>query len=409
MKCPKCHYLSFDPEPRCKNCGFSLGLAAPDLPMSTERGEEGPLADLELRTVTPPAMAAASADNLTLSEEPATAVAPPVPEPKPVRRIPVPRLDRPRARLAPEERATATSEPVSEPVASSPEVPAPTPTPTPARRAVPPTTELPLFVKGMSESPAPEMAVVVPVPVRHDAPVAEPSIASRMPVRPAEIEDPFHEAVRAIEARSDDDEAVAAAPPVPIVTAARTLAPSEALAEPVRRTIGPLDHDLLNGVERLEKNERRKARAAARAVRLPDAAGAGRRLGAAVVDGLLLSGILVGLFALTLRWTALEWTDVATLATWQTAAFLMLVASGYLLLFTAAAGQTPGKMLVGIRVVGAGTNGEGTEPLSPGQACLRELMAVPAVLMLGLGFLPALMGAERGLHDRIASTRVVRG
>ena len=96
-------------------------------------------------------------------------------------------------------------------------------------------------------------------------------------------------------------------------------------------------------------------------------------------------------------------------ATWQTAAFLMLVASGYLLLFTAAAGQTPGKMLVGIRVVGAGTNGEGTEPLSPGQACLRELMAVPAVLMLGLGFLPALMGAERGLHDRIASTRVVRG
>jgi uncharacterized RDD family membrane protein YckC len=79
------------------------------------------------------------------------------------------------------------------------------------------------------------------------------------------------------------------------------------------------------------------------------------------------------------------------------------------LLFTAFAGQTPGKMLAGIRVVSAGTNGDSSEPLSAGQVCLRELAAVPAVLLLGLGFLPALIGSERGVHDRIASTRVVRG
>jgi hypothetical protein len=29
--------------------------------------------------------------------------------------------------------------------------------------------------------------------------------------------------------------------------------------------------------------------------------------------------------------------------------------------------------------------------------------------VLGLGFLPALFGDERGLHDRVAATRVVRG
>ena len=26
MRCPKCHYLSFDPDPRCKNCGYDLDV-----------------------------------------------------------------------------------------------------------------------------------------------------------------------------------------------------------------------------------------------------------------------------------------------------------------------------------------------------------------------------------------------
>ena len=49
MKCPKCHYLSFDPEPRCRNCGYDLELSG-DLALKTvEEAVEGPLADLALR------------------------------------------------------------------------------------------------------------------------------------------------------------------------------------------------------------------------------------------------------------------------------------------------------------------------------------------------------------------------
>ena len=33
MKCPKCHYLSFEPEARCRNCGYDLALADADLAM----------------------------------------------------------------------------------------------------------------------------------------------------------------------------------------------------------------------------------------------------------------------------------------------------------------------------------------------------------------------------------------
>jgi hypothetical protein len=39
---------------------------------------------------------------------------------------------------------------------------------------------------------------------------------------------------------------------------------------------------------------------------------------------------------------------------------------------------------------------------------LRALFTLPSVLVAGAGFLPALMGEERAVHDRLAHTRVVR-
>ena len=50
MKCPKCHYLSFEPEPRCRNCGYDLALADADLAMREFESEdaEAPAADLPL-------------------------------------------------------------------------------------------------------------------------------------------------------------------------------------------------------------------------------------------------------------------------------------------------------------------------------------------------------------------------
>jgi uncharacterized RDD family membrane protein YckC len=51
MRCPKCHYLSFDSGERCRNCGYDFSLVAKpaaelDLPVAPE--PEGPLADLSL-------------------------------------------------------------------------------------------------------------------------------------------------------------------------------------------------------------------------------------------------------------------------------------------------------------------------------------------------------------------------
>ena len=48
MRCPKCHYLSFEPEPRCKNCGYDLDLPESDLELHIEAADK-PLADLSLR------------------------------------------------------------------------------------------------------------------------------------------------------------------------------------------------------------------------------------------------------------------------------------------------------------------------------------------------------------------------
>jgi uncharacterized RDD family membrane protein YckC len=81
---------------------------------------------------------------------------------------------------------------------------------------------------------------------------------------------------------------------------------------------------------------------------------------------------------------------------------------GYLLLFTAAGGLTICKMLFGIRVVGDDTPYATGGTLSLRQAVYREVVSLPSVLALGLGFLPALFGDERALHDRLAQTRVVR-
>src|SRR6187549_1506998 len=55
MKCPKCHYLSFDPEPRCRNCGYTLALGDADLVMKpAEPALAGPMADLALRVAAAP-------------------------------------------------------------------------------------------------------------------------------------------------------------------------------------------------------------------------------------------------------------------------------------------------------------------------------------------------------------------
>lgn len=112
----------------------------------------------------------------------------------------------------------------------------------------------------------------------------------------------------------------------------------------------------------------------------------GASLGARAADARFLSGDLVdalsGSFALL--WIGLSWV--------------------YISWFTRHGGQSPGKMLCGIRIVSM----DGREP-SWGQAVLRPAGYVLSWLPLGFGFvLAAFPPSKRALHDRLTDTRVIR-
>ena len=181
------------------------------------------------------------------------------------------------------------------------------------------------------------------------------------------------------------------------------------------RPAGAFDRDLIDDLARLERDDARQAKAEARAlVRAAeirangDAASPVLRLAAAIIDLALLSGIALAILALTLRLCGLSFAEARVLPLVPFGGFLLLVAAGYLLLFTMAGGQTIGKMMFGLRTVGEGGMPEDRQPMTLQQAASRALLTVPSVLALGLGFLPALFGDRRALHDRLAHTRVVR-
>ena len=91
------------------------------------------------------------------------------------------------------------------------------------------------------------------------------------------------------------------------------------------------------------------------------------------------------------------------------AAFLLLLGGGYFVLFTAAGGQTIGKMAAGIKVVSVHGENAWSARVPLAASALRAVGYLVSLLPAGLGFLPALVGAERrAVHDRLADTRVVK-
>jgi len=98
--------------------------------------------------------------------------------------------------------------------------------------------------------------------------------------------------------------------------------------------------------------------------------------------------------------------DLAGLmATWQyLAAYLGALALVYAGYFTGLMGRTPGKMILGLRVVD--THGE-----APGflRALVRAVLGIVGSALLFIGHVPAFFDpAHRALHDRLVGTRVVR-
>jgi uncharacterized RDD family membrane protein YckC len=162
------------------------------------------------------------------------------------------------------------------------------------------------------------------------------------------------------------------------------------------------------GGHRQEAAARERPPSAAPAVAPAAVAGIIPRLFAAVIDVALLAGIDAGVLYFTLRLCGLEFGDVLRLPLMPFAAFIAFLNGGYVVAFTTAGGQTIGKMLTGIRVVTLDEDAW-TDRVPVGGAALRAVGYVISTLPAGLGFVPVLFRPERrGLHDRLAHTRVVK-
>ena len=138
------------------------------------------------------------------------------------------------------------------------------------------------------------------------------------------------------------------------------------------------------------------------------AAPIGARLFGGVVDLSLMAALDLSVLYFTLLVCDLTFAEVGRIPIAPFAAFLVVLNGGYMAAFTAAGGQSFGKMAAGTRVVSQDAHAWG-DRVTLGQSALRAAMFLVSALPAGLGFAPALLGPDhRALHDRLAHTRVVR-
>ena len=154
-------------------------------------------------------------------------------------------------------------------------------------------------------------------------------------------------------------------------------------------------------VERLRESEPRRVPTPQHSSE-PVISSLSRRVTAGVTDHVILFGIDLIVLYSTLRMAGLTMGDWALLPPVPMIGFLVLLKLSYFGAFTAACGQTIGKMAAHIRVVADDA------PLDPSRAIRRTMMSGVSLLALGAGFIPAILDPDhRALHDRMARTRVV--
>jgi uncharacterized RDD family membrane protein YckC len=165
----------------------------------------------------------------------------------------------------------------------------------------------------------------------------------------------------------------------------------------------PLDDDVFSGEPGLEP-EVELAPPAVEPTPLERPARVLERLRAGVVDALLFGALAVVVLYFTGRAARV---DLATLlSAWPAlGAYLGLLALFYAGYFTGTTGQTPGKLMSGLRVVDASGRPPGYL-----RSIARAVVGLAGTALVGLGLLPMVFDpAARALHDRLFRTRVVHG
>ncbi len=294
MRCPKCHYLSFEPEPRCRNCGYDLSFEPGDLAIAPADTSQDLLADFDLLGRDAGAQPGRPiAETIDSGIKPAGGS---------VRQASVDRQFESGVSVS---ARAATVEQVKAPPASNP---------TPAT-----TAELPLFVQGLTE---PAARAGQDEPLVKLPPAPRPPLAVRRPTpAPGRVRERYQR------------EAVSA------------------------RQAGLLERDLLDPRVREEAPAAPRLETPSPAVppgprNQEQPAGAVRRIEAAFVDLLFIGAINLAVVWLTLQRCDLTFAQAMQLPMLPLAAYLFLVDGGYLLMFTATNGQTVGKMAAGLRVIG---------------------------------------------------------
>jgi len=243
----------------------------------------------------------------------------------------------------------------------------------------------------------------VPLPARFCSACGAPLAADGQRVEAPEA---------AREAGRHDTQPVPVAPPAPPsgprAAGSMAMAP-ERQAAPQPQAESRLEEPPAVRVERRSARDRRAEPAVRRASAPADVAS---RLAAFVIDAVfVLSGQAILLAPVGWYWWAREAprtpSDVSFLPVLASAILVplaLLLGALYHVYFWSVKGATPGKELLDLQV----ETEDGTSPLPLGRAALRAFGYLLSAASLGIGFLMvALTGS--GLHDRVSSTRVVKG
>jgi uncharacterized RDD family membrane protein YckC len=177
---------------------------------------------------------------------------------------------------------------------------------------------------------------------------------------------------------------------------------ASALPRATRRPMPSLDEDAL-ALESDAEKEVELPPLTTQAPPLERPALALERAQAAAVDAILFAALSVVVLYFTGRAARVDVT--ALTPSWPgLALYLGLLALFYAGYFTGTTGQTPGKLMTGLRVVVS----TGRPPSYP-RAMARALLGVTGIALAGAFLVPmAFDPARRTLHDRLFRTRVVR-